>query len=248
MMRSLVTGMLAACLALAAVGCSRSPRVTFYILEPAAGPTSPAPAAAPIAAPTAMSPAAASTAPAPAAPAPPAASAVMSAAPAAPAAPTGMAAAPAAPSVVVGPVTLPELVDRPQLVVRVAANRVAILEEERWAEPLGSEIPRVIAQDLGHLLGSSRVAPYQQSSAAHADWRVLLDVERFEASPGEGVRVEAVWSLHRGLAVSRTGRSRVHEPVAGEGYDALVAAYSRALLAVSTDLARAIRAEAAAGH
>ena len=41
-----------------------------------------------------------------------------------------------APSVWVAPVTLPEAVDRPQLVVRVTPNRVAILDGHRWAEPL----------------------------------------------------------------------------------------------------------------
>jgi uncharacterized lipoprotein YmbA len=149
----------------------------------------------------------------------------------------------------VGPVTLPELVDRPQLVVRVAANRVAILESERWAEPLKSEIPRVLAEDLGRLLGSSRVSSFLQHSGPAADCRVLLDIERFEASPGEAVSVEAVWSLHRGAGgTPETGRSRVREPVRGEGYDPLVAAYGRALLAVSADLARAIQADAAGGR
>ena len=233
MMRSFAIGMLAASLALATVGCSRSPRVTFYTLEPAASLVSAAPAAA----------ASSSAATSMAATAVPGAPAAMAAAPAASAAP------PAVPSVAVGPITLPDLVDRPQLVVRVAANRVAILETERWAEPLSSEIPRVIAQDLGHLLGSGLVSSYLQSSGANAEWRVLLDIERFEASPGEDVSVEAAWSLRRGLeGAPSAGRSRVREKVTGEGCDPLVAAYSRALFAVSADLARAIRGAAAAGR
>ena len=46
-------------------------------------------------------------------------------------------------SVVIGPVILPDLYDQPQLVVRVDANRVDILEMQRWAAPLKSEIPRI---------------------------------------------------------------------------------------------------------
>ena len=277
MMRSFPIGMLAACLALATTGCIRSPRVTFYTLEPAARIEAAAPAGSGTGmAVTAVAGAAgtgarttgagttdagtgAGTAPVTVAPAPatPAAASSATAAPdSAAAAPTvahpGTAratAAAAAPAIVVGPVTLPELVDRPQLVVRVAANRVAILESQRWAEPLNSEIPRVIAEDLGRLLGSSRVSSYLQHSGPAADFRVLLDIERFEASPGEAVSVEAGWSLHRGAAgTPETGRIRVREPVRGEGYDALVAAYGRALLAVSADLARAIQADAAGGR
>lgn len=200
MMRSLTVGMLAVCMAMALAGCSRSPRVTFYTLEPGAK----------------VEAAAAAT---------------------------------AVPAVAVGPVTLPEVVDRPQLVMRVAANRVDILETHRWAEPLKSEIPRLIAENLGRLLGSSRVSSYLQHAGADADYRVLVDIQRFESSPGEAVTVEAVWSLRRAAGgCPKTGRSLVREPVGAEGYDPLVAAYGRALLAVSRDLARAIRAEAAVEH
>jgi uncharacterized protein len=238
MMRSYAIGALAVCLTIGATGCSRSPRVTFYTLESAARLDAARPAAASITA----APDAASSATAGSATAGPAT--------AGPAAAAGSAAAvPVIKKVSVGPITLPELVDRPQLVVRVADNRVDILEMQRWAEPLKSEIPRVIAEDLGRLLGTDRVASYQQHAAAHADCRVLLDIQRFEAVPGEAVSVEARWSLHRGAgAPPLTGRSVVRQPTEGGGYDALVAAYGRALLAVSVDVARAIGSDTAVGR
>lgn len=163
--------------------------------------------------------------------------------------PVTAAATMAIPSVSVGPVTLPDVVARPQFVVRIAANRVEILETHRWAEPLKSAIPRLIAEDLNSLLGSNRVSSYLQHSGADADYRVLLDIQRFESSPGEAVTVDAVWSLRRAAGgTQKNGRTTVREPVGAEGYDPLVAAYGRALFAVSSDLAKAIRAEAAVGH
>ena len=146
------------------------------------------------------------------------------------------------PSVVVGPVTIPELVDRPQLVVRVAENRVDVLETHRWAEPLKSEIPRLMARDLGRLLGSDRVSSYGQSAAADATHRVLVDIVRLESAPGGSVTVEAVWTVRRAAGETRRGRSLVQEKVAGAGYEELVAACSRALAGVSVDIANAIRA------
>ena len=200
MMRNFAVCIVPMCLAVATAGCSRSPRVTFYTLEPGAQ----------------VETAAAVT---------------------------------VVPAIAVGPVTLPELVDRPQLVVRVAANRVEILETHRWAEPLKSEIPRLIAENLRRLLGSRRVSSYLQHAGVDADYRVLVDIQRFESSPGEAVTVEAVWSLRRAAGgTPKTGRSLVREPVDAVGYDPLVAAYGRALLAVSRDLAGAIRAEAAPGN
>ena len=144
--------------------------------------------------------------------------------------------------VVVGPVTLPEVVDRPQLVVRIGANEVAILEQHRWAEPLKSEIPRLIARTLSQLLGASRVSAYPESTSQDAGLRVTVDILRFDAALGLEASVEALWSVRRlpGGKPS-TGRSAVREPIAGEGYDAVVAAYGRALATLSRDLARAVR-------
>jgi uncharacterized lipoprotein YmbA len=149
------------------------------------------------------------------------------------------------PAVAVGPVTLPELVDRPQLVIRVAANRVDMLETHRWAESLKSEIPRVLAENLARLLRPARVSAYQQNESKEAEYRVLVDIQRFETTPGEGVTVEALWSVRRAAvgAPPRKGRSLVREPAQGGGYDALTAAHSRALAAISGDIARALLEE-----
>lgn len=144
-------------------------------------------------------------------------------------------------SVAIGPITLPDLLDRPQLVVRTAANRVDILETHRWAESPKSEIPRIIAADLGILLKPVRVSAYPQNAGQEAEYRVLLDIQRFEMTAGEGVGLEALWSVRRSEGgVPKTGRTVVSEPVSAAGYDALVAAQSRALAAVSRDLARAL--------
>ena len=147
-------------------------------------------------------------------------------------------------AVAVGPVTLPEVVDRPQLVVRVAPNRVEILEAQRWAEPLKSEIPRIIAENLGRQLGSSRVSSYGQSAGADAEYRVLVDIVRLESVPGKAVTLEANWTVRRAGSARKRGRSLVQEKVTGRGYEELVAACSRALAGISGDMAKAIRAAA----
>jgi uncharacterized lipoprotein YmbA len=143
-------------------------------------------------------------------------------------------------SIWVAPVALPEAVDRPQLVVRVAPNRVAILDGHRWAEPLAGAISRTIAADLSVLLGGARVSSEAQHGAASAQVRVLVDVQRFESVPGQGVTIEALWSVRRAAEAQR-GRSLVTEPAGSLDYDAIAAAHSRALAALSRDIAQAIR-------
>jgi uncharacterized lipoprotein YmbA len=151
-----------------------------------------------------------------------------------------------APTVAIAPITLPELVDRPQLVVRVDGSRVDILEMHRWAEPLKSGILRLLAENLSRLLGTAQVSTYSQNAASEADYRVFVDIQRFE-STADSVTVDARWTIRRSTQESpKTGRSQIHEPRGVEGYEALVSAYSRALAAVSSDIARAIRTEWAA--
>src|SRR5262249_40131010 len=55
-------------------------------------------------------------------------------------------------------VTVPASVDRPQIVVQVAPNRVDLDEFNRWAAPLGDGIARAVAGDLAVLLGTSEVS------------------------------------------------------------------------------------------
>jgi uncharacterized lipoprotein YmbA len=145
-------------------------------------------------------------------------------------------------TIVVGPVTVPEAVDRPQMVIRADDNRVVIAEEARWVAPLKSEIPRVIADHLARLLDGARTATSTQRASTPPDYRVLIDIQRFESAPQQGATIQAQWTVTRTREPTPiNGRSLVTER-AGAGYDELVAAHSRALAAVSRDIAAAIGA------
>lgn len=143
-------------------------------------------------------------------------------------------------SVVVAQAAIPAVVDRPQIVVRTGDSRVAMGEFQRWASPLKDEIPRVVALNLARLLGSPRVASAVDAIPS-PDYRVLLDVQRFESVPGESATVEVLWTVRGRSGAARTGRTLAREATPGKDFDALAAAHSRALAAVSRDIAAAIR-------
>lgn len=143
--------------------------------------------------------------------------------------------------VAVGPVTVPDMVDRPQLVMRVATNQVTLLDQHHWAEPLRSEIPRVMAANMARQLPDAQVSAHARSGGSEPDYRVRVDINEFESAPGDGVRLEALWVVQRGAAgESRLGRSAIRLPASGSGYDALVAAHSQALARMSRDIADAV--------
>jgi uncharacterized lipoprotein YmbA len=146
-------------------------------------------------------------------------------------------------SVIVGPVTVPDLVDRPQFVIRVSANQVKLDEFARWADPVKTQIPRVIAADLASSLQGSRVSVYSQGDDPASVYRVRVEIQRFDGAPGDAATIEALWSVSPPKSrASLIGRTIVREPCAGPGYDALAAAYSTALAAVSREIAVAIQA------
>jgi uncharacterized lipoprotein YmbA len=145
--------------------------------------------------------------------------------------------------IVVRPVTVPALVDRPQMVLRIAPNQVFLAEQSRWAEPLKDAIARVLADDLSQDLHDAAVAVSADATARDAHYQVLLDVRRFESMRGVAALIEADWIIldHDNVTL-KAGRSLVREPTGGEGYDALVAAHDRALAGVSRQIAGALRA------
>jgi hypothetical protein len=149
-------------------------------------------------------------------------------------------------SVSVGPVTVPAVIDRQQIVVRTGANQVFIDEYERWASPLKDNIGRVIAEDISVLLGTSQITLFPQSTAAGASYRAMIDIVRFDLELGKAATLDALWNVSSAAALkdgkSQRGRTTITEPVKGGSYAELVAAQSLALGKLSADLAGAIQA------
>ncbi len=152
-------------------------------------------------------------------------------------------------TVALEPVTVPEIVDRPQMVLFATDNTVDVQEFQRWAEPLKANLGRVVADNLSRELGQKLVVAYPASGGMERpDYRVWIDVQRFESRRGVSATLDAMWAV-RGPGTDRrvTGRTTAVE-AAGEGFEGLAAAHSRAAGRLSADIAAAIRSLPAAGR
>ena len=160
--------------------------------------------------------------------------------------PSTAAAAPQAPSILVGPVAIPAVVDRPEIVVTVGENEVWLDEFNRWASPLSDAIGIATAEYLGTALASPRVTLMSQTAGSSAEYRVVIEVQRFESVPGSYALVDAFFSVRR-VADGRTapGRTTSREITSDKSYDALAAAHSRAVARLAKDIADTLRALAA---
>ncbi len=140
----------------------------------------------------------------------------------------------------VGPIRFPEYLQRLALVARVDENRVVYSDLDRWAEPLGGNFQRVLADDLDLLLRTRRLAlfPWHQNDAP--DRRISIDVQRFEQTPSGEVRLWARWTLRDGkrerLASGRFDQLRK----SGSSGDAVVAAMSELTGELARDIAVAV--------
>jgi len=143
----------------------------------------------------------------------------------------------------VGPVTLPEYLDRPQIVTRASGNRVVLASFHSWVEPVDSMFTRVLVGNLSSLLATDNVVTLPQRRPLPLDYQVEVDVDRFDGDLSGRAVLDARWRVFGkdGERLIREGRSTIIEPAAApDSYEALVAAMSQALAQMSRDIASTI--------
>jgi uncharacterized lipoprotein YmbA len=140
--------------------------------------------------------------------------------------------------------SLPGHLDRPQIVDRTGQNRVKLAEFDRWAEPLEENVRRVLVDNLTYLLAEDRVLVYDQDFDMPAEYLLGAKVLRMDSGPGDEVNLRIRWGIARRAAnqILMVRTSHITEPNGGGGYDAAVAAMSRALGRLSQEMATALRA------
>jgi uncharacterized lipoprotein YmbA len=142
----------------------------------------------------------------------------------------------------VGPVTLPEYLDRPQIVTRAAETRLAVAEFDQWAAPLEDDFARVLAENLTVQVPTDRVAISPWSRSTSIDYQVLVEATRFDAAANGEVVLLARWRLldadGKELAMKRT---RLTAAAGTHNYAATVTAMSRVLEELGEEIAMALR-------
>jgi uncharacterized lipoprotein YmbA len=146
----------------------------------------------------------------------------------------------------VGPIELPKYLDRPQIAVRTGANELGFNETHRWAEPLQDNVTGVLAENLSLLVPTDRISVYPWGRTTVIDYQVVAEILRFDADASGNVVLSVYWTLYRDESRQVVAKNKAvfTEPVGGTGYAEIVTALSRALAALSREIAGSIRAAA----
>jgi uncharacterized lipoprotein YmbA len=148
----------------------------------------------------------------------------------------------AGPPVIVGPVRVPRLLDRAQLVHRAGPHRLEVDDHHRWGATLDAEVARAVAENLARLLPSDRVVVHPAEDPGRDALRVALDIERLDAVPGGETTLRCRWIVRRDGEVVAVEATKAAAPLPSDDPDAIVAAYGRVVEALSRAVADRIRA------
>jgi uncharacterized protein len=94
-----------------------------------------------------------------------------------------------------GPIKLPPYLDRPEVVTRVAPNRLELSKEDRWGESLQNGFTSAIERDLAAQASAERIVVFPWYNTVHIDLQVQIDVFRFETDGQGDATLSAKWTI-----------------------------------------------------
>lgn len=145
----------------------------------------------------------------------------------------------------IGPVDFPKYLDRPQIVSCTNGSRLKLAEFDRWAEPLRQSFGRTLAENLSDLLSTERVVLFPWKRGGPIDYRITIEVIRFDGTPGGEASMIARWALlgPDGNEIAAPRRSRITVSTRQAGYDGVAAAMSEAVEELSREIVAAISSQ-----
>ena len=147
-------------------------------------------------------------------------------------------------SIGLGPVTLPEIYDRPQIVTRSGSNQIILAQFDRWGGDLNKELSRTLARNLMSRLNTDSVALYPWSGRYKPDFQVSVRFFRLDGRLDNAAMLDGVWTLLDGSKGCELAAHhfQYQEQTSGPGYPELVDAISRGVARLSDEIAGKIAA------
>ncbi len=152
-------------------------------------------------------------------------------------------------SIGLGPIQLPPMLERPQIVTRIQGHSVVLGEFDRWVGNLKENMARIMARQLMRQLNTSRVALHPWPRHRELDLQVRLDILRFDGTLGGTTELSGTWTLVDGSGMKelRTEAFNMTHATAGPEYEDLVASMGQTTAELTNQIGAAIGQHFASG-
>ena len=142
----------------------------------------------------------------------------------------------------IGPLTLPALLDRKGIVTRAENNSVQIAEFDQWAAPLQNNVIAVLSKNVATLQQNAIVRAYPWSVYGNVDYRVIIDMSRFDTQLGKSANLEASWAImeEKNHTIVSNGQTKLEQRLSETSYNSAAQALSKLLSEFSQQLSLAL--------
>ena len=141
-----------------------------------------------------------------------------------------------------GPIKLPPYLDRPEIVTRMAPNRLELSKEDRWGESIQNGFTRAMERNLAAQTGVV-VIIFPWYNTVHVDMQVQIDVYRFETDAQGTATLSAKWTIldSTGKNILYTVESHLTQPSKPGDMTEAAAALSRTIGDLSGQIANMLQ-------
>jgi hypothetical protein len=134
-------------------------------------------------------------------------------------------------------VSIPDTLDRREMVVDEALDRIVVLEHERWAAPLSDLVTQTLARDIEQRRPEVLVAGRDFDQPSLKLVHIKVDLVRMSANRGGSAALEAHWRIIDPSAqADLLGGETLTSPIAGDDYASIARAFSACLASLADRL------------
>jgi len=142
-------------------------------------------------------------------------------------------------SVGIGPIDIPRLLNRPQIVSRKGNTEIIIAEKHQWGGSYKEELIKALTDNFSSLLKTERIEEYPWKSSFKPNYQVRIDIESFDGQINKSVVLNARWRLLKGRTEVLVKRAVIEVAVnkqSSTAYNAYVKAQSEAIRRLSQEI------------
>ena len=120
-------------------------------------------------------------------------------------------------SIGIGPVEIPRLLNRPQIVSRKDNTEIIIAEDHQWGGSYKEELIKALTDNFSSLLKTERIEEYPWKSSFKPSYQVRIDIESFDGEVNKSVILNARWRLVKNNKELLVKRAIIEVPVVTAG-------------------------------